>query len=39
VACVAHLHPLAGVAVSCLEEGLLPLSQAAPTLDVGYHDL
>jgi ribulose-5-phosphate 4-epimerase/fuculose-1-phosphate aldolase len=37
VACVLHLHPLAGVAVSCLEEGLLPLSQAALTLDVAYH--
>ena len=38
VACVAHLHPIAGVAISCLEEGLLPLSQAALTLDVAYHD-
>jgi ribulose-5-phosphate 4-epimerase/fuculose-1-phosphate aldolase len=38
VACVAHLHPLAGVAVSCQEEGLLPLSQAALTLEVAYHD-
>lgn len=38
VACVLHLHPLAGVAVSCLDEGLLPLSQAALTLDVAYHE-
>jgi ribulose-5-phosphate 4-epimerase/fuculose-1-phosphate aldolase len=38
VACVLHLHPTAGVAVSCLEEGLLPLSQAALTLDVCYHE-
>ena len=38
VACVLHLHPTAGVAVSCLDEGLLPLSQAALTLDVAYHE-
>jgi ribulose-5-phosphate 4-epimerase/fuculose-1-phosphate aldolase len=38
VACVLHLHPTAGVAVSCLHEGLLPLSQAALTLDVAYHE-
>jgi ribulose-5-phosphate 4-epimerase/fuculose-1-phosphate aldolase len=38
VACVVHLHPAAGVAVSCQEEGLLPISQAALTLDVAYHD-
>ena len=38
VACVTHLHPLAGVAVSCQEDGLLPLSQAALILDVAYHD-
>ncbi|MEM6488402.1 MAG: class II aldolase/adducin family protein [Pseudomonadota bacterium] len=29
VACVAHTHTVAGVAVSCLEEGLLPLNQWA----------
>lgn len=38
VACVVHLHPTAGVAVSCQEDGLLPISQAALTLDVAYHD-
>jgi ribulose-5-phosphate 4-epimerase/fuculose-1-phosphate aldolase len=38
VACVVHLHPKAGVAVSCQAEGLLPISQAALTLDVAYHD-
>jgi ribulose-5-phosphate 4-epimerase/fuculose-1-phosphate aldolase len=38
VACVLHLHPTAGVAVSCLEEGLLPISQAALTLEVAYHE-
>ncbi|MDQ0393374.1 class II aldolase/adducin family protein [Labrys monachus] len=27
--CVAHTHTVAGVAVSCLEEGLLPLNQTA----------
>jgi ribulose-5-phosphate 4-epimerase/fuculose-1-phosphate aldolase len=38
VACVVHLHPKAGVAVSCQAAGLLPISQAALTLDVAYHD-
>jgi ribulose-5-phosphate 4-epimerase/fuculose-1-phosphate aldolase len=40
VHCVLHTHTRAGVAVSCLEEGLLPLNQIA--LDyydrVAYHD-
>lgn len=27
VACVLHTHTVAGVALSCLEEGLLPLNQ------------
>lgn len=40
-ACVLHTHTRAGVAVSCLEEGLLPLNQIAlqfygPRL--AYHD-
>lgn len=38
VGCVIHLHPLAGVAVSCQEGGLLPISQAAMMMDVAYHD-
>ncbi len=40
VACVIHTHTAAGVAVSCLEEGLLPLNQTALLFhgDVGYHD-
>ena len=29
VACVIHTHTSAGIAVSCLEEGLLPISQHA----------
>lgn len=39
VACVIHTHTVAGVAVSCLEEGLLPLNQTALLFhgDVGYH--
>jgi ribulose-5-phosphate 4-epimerase/fuculose-1-phosphate aldolase len=28
-ACVIHTHTIAGVAISCLEEGLLPLNQTA----------
>jgi ribulose-5-phosphate 4-epimerase/fuculose-1-phosphate aldolase len=37
--CVMHLHTQNGVAVSCLEEGLLPLSQAAMLISdrVAYH--
>lgn len=40
ILCVMHTHTPAGTAVSCLDEGLLPLSQNALTiLDfVGYHD-
>jgi ribulose-5-phosphate 4-epimerase/fuculose-1-phosphate aldolase len=40
VACVIHSHTQAGVAVSCLEEGLLPLSQFALEFHgrVGCHD-
>jgi ribulose-5-phosphate 4-epimerase/fuculose-1-phosphate aldolase len=38
--CVMHLHTQDGVAVSCLEEGLLPLNQTAMLVarDVAYHD-
>ncbi len=38
--CVLHLHTLAGVAVSCQKEGLLPISQQSLfVLDqLGYHD-
>jgi ribulose-5-phosphate 4-epimerase/fuculose-1-phosphate aldolase len=42
VRCVIHLHTRDGVAVSCLEEGLLPLSQSAMLATAGqpiaYHD-
>ncbi|WP_236032773.1 class II aldolase/adducin family protein [Pseudomonas schmalbachii] len=38
--CVLHLHSLDGMAVSALEEGLLPLFQSSMFLtgDVAYHD-
>ena len=38
--CVMHTHTKAGVAVSCMEEGLLPLNQTALLFygQVGYHD-
>lgn len=38
--CVIHLHTDAGIAVSALEAGLLPLSQHAMRFwrDIGYHD-
>ena len=37
--CVVHTHTPAGVAVSCLEEGLLPLNQTALLFhkNLGYH--
>jgi ribulose-5-phosphate 4-epimerase/fuculose-1-phosphate aldolase len=40
VACVAHTHTPAGVGVSAMEEGLLPLSLESTLLArrVGYHD-
>ncbi|MGF1554350.1 MAG: class II aldolase/adducin family protein [Paracoccaceae bacterium] len=40
VACVAHTHTVAGVAVSCHEEGLLPLNQWALQFHdrVAFHD-
>jgi ribulose-5-phosphate 4-epimerase/fuculose-1-phosphate aldolase len=40
IACVIHTHTVAGVAVSCLEEGLLPLNQTALLFhgDLAYHD-
>ena len=38
--CVIHLHTDAGIAVSALHDGLLPLSQHAMRFwrDIGYHD-
>jgi ribulose-5-phosphate 4-epimerase/fuculose-1-phosphate aldolase len=38
--CVMHLHTHDGVAVSCLDEGLLPLNQTAMLVarDVAYHE-
>jgi ribulose-5-phosphate 4-epimerase/fuculose-1-phosphate aldolase len=38
--CVIHLHTEAGMALSCLEEGLLPLTQHAMRFHgrIGYHD-
>ncbi|XKE47105.1 class II aldolase/adducin family protein [Halomonas organivorans] len=40
VACVLHTHTVAGVALSCLEEGLLPLNQWALQFHerLAYHD-
>ena len=40
VACVAHTHTPAGVGVSAMEEGLLPLSLESTLLArrIGYHD-
>lgn len=39
-ACVMHLHTCDGVAVSALEEGLLPLNQTAMLIadDIAFHD-
>ncbi|HET7085597.1 MAG TPA: class II aldolase/adducin family protein [Rhizomicrobium sp.] len=38
--CVIHSHSRAGTAVSCMEEGLLPVSQTALIFDgkLSYHD-
>ncbi len=38
--CVLHLHTVDGVAVSCQEEGLLPVNQTAMLLNgqLAYHD-
>jgi len=38
--CVIHLHSLDGVAVSTMEEGLLPLNQSAMIIasQIAYHD-
>ncbi len=40
VHCVLHTHSVAGVAISCLEEGLLPLNQWAMEFHgrTAYHD-
>jgi ribulose-5-phosphate 4-epimerase/fuculose-1-phosphate aldolase len=39
-ACVMHLHTLDGVAVSMLEEGLMPLNQTAMVIapDIAFHE-
>lgn len=40
IACVAHTHSVAGMALSTLEDGLLPMSQTAMMFygRIGYHD-
>jgi ribulose-5-phosphate 4-epimerase/fuculose-1-phosphate aldolase len=40
VGCVLHTHTRAGIAVSCMREGLLPLSQIAMQFHnrIAYHD-
>ena len=40
IGCVIHTHTRAGVALSCLEEGLLPINQFAVEFykRVGYHE-
>ena len=40
VVCVLHTHTRAGTAVSCMAEGLMPISQTALSFDgrVSYHD-
>lgn len=40
IQCVAHTHTVAGIAVSCLQEGLLPITQHSMRFykRVAYHD-
>jgi ribulose-5-phosphate 4-epimerase/fuculose-1-phosphate aldolase len=40
VVCIIHTHTVAGMAISCLEEGLLPLSQKSLRFynRIAYHD-
>ncbi|CAM4120727.1 Class II aldolase [Bordetella tumbae] len=39
VGCVIHTHSRAGMAVSCMKDGLLPLTQTAMRFkDIPYHD-
>jgi ribulose-5-phosphate 4-epimerase/fuculose-1-phosphate aldolase len=40
LACVIHTHTADGIAVSCMEEGLLPITQHALKFygHLGYHD-
>jgi ribulose-5-phosphate 4-epimerase/fuculose-1-phosphate aldolase len=40
IQCVAHTHTVAGIALSCLEEGLLPVTQHSMRFykRVAYHD-
>jgi ribulose-5-phosphate 4-epimerase/fuculose-1-phosphate aldolase len=40
IGCVLHTHTRAGMAVSCMEEGLLPITQTSMRFHgrIGYHD-
>jgi ribulose-5-phosphate 4-epimerase/fuculose-1-phosphate aldolase len=40
VECIVHTHTRAGVAVSCMAEGLMPINQTAMVIthDLAYHD-
>jgi ribulose-5-phosphate 4-epimerase/fuculose-1-phosphate aldolase len=40
VACVLHTHTRAGMAVSCMDEGVLPITQTSMRFHnrIGYHD-
>ena len=40
IACIIHTHTIAGMAIACLEEGLLPLSQKSLRFynRIAYHD-
>jgi ribulose-5-phosphate 4-epimerase/fuculose-1-phosphate aldolase len=39
VGCVIHTHTRCGMAVSCMKEGLLPITQTAMRFaDIAYHD-
>ena len=39
VDCIIHTHTIAGMAVSAMKQGLMPLAQTAMRfIDVGYHD-
>ena len=39
VGCVIHTHTRCGMAVSCMQEGLLPITQTAMRFaDIAYHD-
>ena len=39
VDCIIHTHTIAGMAVSAMKQGLMPLAQTAMRfIDIGYHD-